>query len=83
MNLKTHNIISGIITSAIMTAVVSFTLTVLNVKPFNVWSWYKSLLVAFTLVFAISFFLPKMVKKFLTKIISPKEIRKTKIETRR
>ncbi|WP_407938566.1 DUF2798 domain-containing protein [Niallia nealsonii] len=57
-----------------MTAIISFTLTFLNVQPFRVSAWYKSWLIAFILVYTTSFFLPKIVKKFISKIIKVEEM---------
>ncbi|WP_373554091.1 DUF2798 domain-containing protein [Terribacillus saccharophilus] len=58
-----------------MTAIISFTLTAVNsgLHAFQFSNWLRAWIIAFSLVFAISFFLPAFVNRHVSKIIRIKE----------
>ncbi|QXE00276.1 DUF2798 domain-containing protein [Terribacillus sp. DMT04] len=75
VNLKTHRIVCSFLTAAIMTAIISFTLTAVNsgLHAFSYHTWFRSWIIAFLLVFTISFFLPKLVHHHVSRVVRIKE----------
>jgi Protein of unknown function (DUF2798) len=75
VNLKTHRIVCSFVTAAIMTAIISFTLTAVNsgLHAFPYHTWFRSWIIAFLLVFTISFFLPKLVHRHVSRVVRIKE----------
>ncbi len=76
VNSKIHRALCGAVTAAIMTAIISFTLTAVNsgLHAFQLSNWLARMrLIAFSLVFAISFLLPAFVNKHVSKIVRIKE----------
>ena len=75
MTNKTFTLFCTIINALIMTAIISYTLTIVNVglQNFNFPIWLRSWFIAFLLVFALSFYLPKWIRLLISKVIVIKE----------
>ncbi|MFP7493789.1 DUF2798 domain-containing protein [Terribacillus saccharophilus] len=75
VNTRIHRILCSVVTAAIMTSIISFTLTAVNsgLHAFPYHTWFRSWIIAFSLVFFISFFLPKLVRHHVSKLVKIKE----------
>lgn len=75
MTTKKFSLSCTIVNALIMTAIISFTLTIMNngIHNFSVLPWIRSWMIAFLLVFILSLFLPKWVRFTMSKMIKVNE----------
>lgn len=73
---KKFMLICTLVNALIMTAIISSTLTILNagIENFSFLPWLRSWGIAFILVFGSTFFLPKLVRGMIGRIIQVKEV---------